>query len=151
VRRLLLVLACGILLASCSSGNSGTEQTDDTRSLTVSIDAGFEPLGDGTECKSALAGQQVRLTDASGTIVGIAAVPSTAPRTGSTKTGIAGINVGTCEVAVEINDIQSTSAFFTIDLGVGTLDYSASELDSRDWNVTVSATAMNGVWTVEKS
>jgi hypothetical protein len=87
---------------------------------------------------------------ATGTIIGIAAVPSTAPRTGSTKTGIAGINVGTCEVAVEINDIQSTSAFFTIDLGVGTVDYSASELDPRDWNVTVSAKAVNGEWTVEK-
>jgi len=119
--------------------------------LTVVIDAGFTPTGDGTECTSALAEQQVRLTDASGTIVGIATVPATAPRTGSTKTGIAGINVGNCDVSVVIDPVNSSSEFFTPDLGVGTVDYTASELDSLNWNVTVSAFAENDVWTVEKS
>jgi hypothetical protein len=119
--------------------------------LTVAIDAGFMPIGDGTECESALAEQQVRLTDASGTIVGIATVPATASRTGSTKTGIDGINVGDCDVSVAFDDVPSSSEFFTLDLGVGTVDYSASELETADWIVTVSARAVDDVWTVEKS
>lgn len=149
------LLVCALILTACSgaSDSPSTEQTgaeSETRSLTVHIDAGFQPIGDGTECESVLAGEQVRLTDASGTIVGIAAVPATAPRSGSTKTGIGGINVGTCDVAVTIDDVGSTSDFYTLDLGVGTLDYTSSELDSLDWDVVVSAIGIEGVWEVEK-
>jgi hypothetical protein len=146
------VVGIAVVAIGCGSTSPATPKpTDQTKTLHIAVDAGFSPVGDGTQCESSFAGRAVTVHDSTGAVVGLRTFPTVATRTGSTKTGIGGINVGECDEATTLSGIKD-SPYYTIDLEVGTLDYTREELDAADWSITVSAhtDSMMGEWIVEK-
>ena len=153
MHRVVVGLVAVAALSGCSGGSTSATQSPTgvtTHDLVVHVIAGFAPTGDGTTCKSVFASKELKLTDASGAVVGIATWPSSGARSGSTS---GEINVGTCDESVTISSIKSASQFFTLDFGVGRLDYTRAELDGASWNITVSAHTgfATGEWKIVKA